>query len=203
MIQGEKQLLRNRISRALRRITSARLAEASAALRAHLEELEVFRAARVVYGFAPLEFEPDWIGDGLAAGKTFAFPRVDGRAVSFHVATRVEDLRAGAFGVREPVAPEPAPAPDLILVPGIAFDSRGHRAGRGGGYYDRVLVGLACHRLGICFGCQIVSSVPVAAWDEKVDGVLTEDGLISPAGTPALHPPREDARAEIRTTRNG
>lgn len=101
-----------------------------------------------------------------------------------------EDLCAGAFGLMEPRPELPgsgpddaAFAPELILVPGVAFDRSGARMGYGGGYYDRFLAELAaregarCRALGFCFGFQVVEALPCAAWDRPVDGLCTEGEL--------------------------
>lgn len=97
-----------------------------------------------------------------------------------------EDLRPGAFGLLEPLPELPgadpgdaAFRPELILVPGVAFDRRGGRLGYGGGFYDRFLAELARRgaprrALGFCFGFQVVDELPCAAWDQPVDGLCTE-----------------------------
>jgi 5-formyltetrahydrofolate cyclo-ligase len=62
---------------------------------------------------------------------------------------------------------------DLILVPGLAFDLRGHRLGRGKGYYDQLLRGLGGITCGVAFDQQIVAGIPVEPHDVRVNRVLT------------------------------
>jgi 5-formyltetrahydrofolate cyclo-ligase len=69
---------------------------------------------------------------------------------------------------------------DVFLVPGMAFDSAGHRLGRGGGYYDRVL---AARRgdsvaIGITWSGGLMAALPVEDHDQQVDLVVTEDGVM-------------------------
>lgn len=67
-------------------------------------------------------------------------------------------------------------APDLVLVPGLAFTREGHRLGRGGGFYDRLLAGraAAAFKLGICFNFQLRDTLPTEPHDAKVDAVITD-----------------------------
>ena len=67
--------------------------------------------------------------------------------------------------------------PDLILVPGLAFSKDGHRLGRGGGFFDRLLTGRAkeAFKLGICFSFQVLETVPTVAHDIVMDAVITDD----------------------------
>ncbi|MBI5574982.1 MAG: 5-formyltetrahydrofolate cyclo-ligase [Deltaproteobacteria bacterium] len=69
---------------------------------------------------------------------------------------------------------------DLVVVPGVAFDPMGRRLGKGYGYYDRFLSGLAgsAVTVGLAFSRQVVPEVPVDPWDVPVDAVVTEDGVI-------------------------
>jgi 5-formyltetrahydrofolate cyclo-ligase len=62
---------------------------------------------------------------------------------------------------------------DLILVPGLAFDLRGRRLGRGKGYYDQLLRGLRGITCGVAFDQQIVAEIPVEPHDVRVNCVLT------------------------------
>lgn len=92
---------------------------------------------------------------------------------------RLEDLRPGAFGIWEPGPELPEAAAeriDLILVPAMAYDRKGHRLGRGKGYYDRFL----CRYDGKTIGVSgiLLESVPVEAHDVSVDAVASESGLI-------------------------
>ncbi|MDX9828438.1 MAG: 5-formyltetrahydrofolate cyclo-ligase [Spirochaetia bacterium] len=73
-----------------------------------------------------------------------------------------------------------------VAVPGLAFDLRGGRMGRGKGYYDRFLAsaraaatqyGGSFTACGICFESQIVEAVPMDPWDQWVDYLATEAAL--------------------------
>ncbi len=94
-----------------------------------------------------------------------------------------EDLRPGYCGIPEPVCPEPSRAvrPDLVVVPGLAFDSLGFRLGMGGGFYDRLLAGpeyAGAIRLGLAYSFQVVDFLPHEAWDVPVHAVCTEKGVV-------------------------
>jgi 5-formyltetrahydrofolate cyclo-ligase len=98
----------------------------------------------------------------------------------------------GRFGVREPAPKRPLAAADfpaLILCPGLAFDRRGRRLGRGRGFYDRFFAALDHNAggnsarpgftaLGFGMDCQIVDSVPVDRRDRAVRGFITEKRLL-------------------------
>jgi 5-formyltetrahydrofolate cyclo-ligase len=70
-------------------------------------------------------------------------------------------------------------APDFLLVPLLAFDRRGYRVGYGAGYYDRTLAGLPGRfRLGVAYAAQELDEVPAGPYDERLDAVVTECGVI-------------------------
>jgi 5-formyltetrahydrofolate cyclo-ligase len=103
------------------------------------------------------------------------------RGMVFASCDRVESLVPGRYGVREPAASIPGEALGadvLILVPGVAFDLRGGRLGRGGGVWDRALVEThGAPVFGVGYDLQIVDRVPGEAHDRPVDALLTETGI--------------------------
>jgi len=177
MIWNEKQILRAKMKAVVRSI--AEKASASQRIRHHLRSSELWKSTRVVFGFAPLPGEPDWLGEDLPAHKLLAYPRIaEDRMLFFFIASTFE---VGAFGAKEPVGGAAAPPPDLVLVPGLAFDLTGARLGRGKGFYDRWLgANPAVKTLGVCFKCQILENLPAESHDARVDAILTEDGFILP-----------------------
>jgi 5-formyltetrahydrofolate cyclo-ligase len=85
-------------------------------------------------------------------------------------------LQLGHFGIREPetrCARLTSGKLDLILVPGVAFDLRGGRLGRGKGYYDRLLRELRGTTCGVAFEEQIVGEIPVEPHDVRLKFLLT------------------------------
>ena len=62
---------------------------------------------------------------------------------------------------------------DFAIIPGRAFSRVGHRLGRGGGWYDRILPKMECPKWGVAFKCQVVQKVPCDPWDVKLDRVVT------------------------------
>ncbi len=64
---------------------------------------------------------------------------------------------------------------DLAIIPGVAFDSKCNRMGRGKGFYDRLIPYLKCKTIGLGFKFQIVDSIPCESFDKPLDMVVTEN----------------------------
>lgn len=93
-----------------------------------------------------------------------------------------ERLGPSPYGPREPmrrVAVAPSEV-DAIVVPGLAFDRRGHRVGYGGGHYDRYLTRLhpKAVSIGVAFSFQVLEEVPTGPDDVPVHVVVTEEEVI-------------------------
>jgi 5-formyltetrahydrofolate cyclo-ligase len=141
----------------------------------------------IVSGFMPLksEINPLPLMRRLAeAGARLALPVVAGkgqplimRAWSFGA-----PLASGVWGIREPMPDAPAVDPDILIVPLLAFDRRGHRLGYGAGYYDMTLTALRAKKpvvaAGIAYAAQEVDTVPITPRDARLDLVLTENEAI-------------------------
>lgn len=71
--------------------------------------------------------------------------------------------------------------PEVVIVPMLAFDARGYRLGYGGGFYDRTLEGLRARgpvlAVGFAFAAQEMAEVPIDAFDQRLDAVVTEKGV--------------------------
>lgn len=92
----------------------------------------------------------------------------------------LQDVCNGPWNVREPRGNEVV-APSLVIVPGLAFDPRGHRLGTGGGWYDRTLTP-AMTTVGVGFDFQIVARVPVEAHDCTMNWVFSNKRKFGPFG---------------------
>ena len=169
------------------RLSADERAAAGRAVADRLADLDEVATAAAVLGFAsfgtelPTDPVMAWV---LASDRRLLMPYVDGGALRAAEVRSVEELAPGYRGIREPVqrtAIDPGEA-DVILVPGVAFDSRGRRLGYGGGFYDAFLAGIErrAPRVGLCFDLQIVDEVPADAGDESVDLIVTPERVIRP-----------------------
>jgi 5-formyltetrahydrofolate cyclo-ligase len=155
----------------------------------NLLALPEVRQASTVMAFSSFGSEVDSgpIIEQLARdGRRVVLPRVEGRTI-VPVGYRSGDpVKPSSFGALEPAAGEPVGPEeiDVVVVPGLAFDRRGHRVGYGGGFYDRFLGRLRPDALtvGICFSVQVVDEVPHGRGDRPVDLVVTEQGLNGESG---------------------
>jgi 5-formyltetrahydrofolate cyclo-ligase len=123
-----------------------------------------------------------------SAGAQLALPVVAGRGKSLIMrAWNFGDkLVAGQWGLREPPSEAPEIAPDILLVPLLAFDRRGYRLGYGAGYYDMTIAALRAKKeiaaVGIAYAAQEVAQVPTTPRDARLDLVLTEREVIDCRG---------------------
>ncbi len=146
----------------------------------------LFRDARclALYSAVQNEVNTDEVArQTLAAGKTLVFPRVNGDNLEFVSIDKLEALVPGAFGVLEPESCNlvSIDALDLVIVPGVAFDRRGHRLGYGRGYYDRALAVSRsdCLRIGFAYNFQLVDELPFAEHDESLSVLVTESHMLN------------------------
>ena len=95
-------------------------------------------------------------------------------------------MKPNRFGIPEPdVDPGTfvsARELDVVLAPLVVFDTAGHRAGRGRGYYDRALAFLLNGPrpakplvVGLAYELQLVDAVPAHPGDVTMDAVVTEE----------------------------
>jgi 5-formyltetrahydrofolate cyclo-ligase len=186
-IEAQKAVLRREMARRCGDLPGAEPGIAGRSMAEMLAASGDWLAGSRVGLFASLPGEPDTrplFAMLQGAGKAIFLPRclADGR-MEMAQAGRWEDLVPGRFDILEPPQHAvgcPVSSLDLLLMPGVAFDSQGGRLGRGGGFYDRALAGeqTGPRRLGVGFAFQVVERVPVADHDRRVDGLLTERGVV-------------------------
>ncbi len=139
-----------------------------------LQTLELFQTAKTVGTYMPLPDEVDISPLFQTLEKQFYIPAFDAAIGSYRLAQLSKEFNVGKFGILEPVSPVFAPEKlDLIIVPGIAFDRAGHRIGRGGGFYDRLLPQYHAVRVGACFDFQCLETVPAEPHDCRMDVVVS------------------------------
>jgi 5-formyltetrahydrofolate cyclo-ligase len=160
----------------------------SAIVQRRILAAEFYRHADTVILYAPKDREVGTeliFADARAAGRKIFFPKVVGPTQELAL-VRVDnpaDLQPGAFGLLEPTGVETVPVAHLrqalICVPGLAFSPDGHRLGRGGGYYDRLLAqtGPSTTSAGLAYAFQMLDQLPQAPGDRRIDLIFTESAL--------------------------
>ena len=156
----------------------------SAQICRNIEETEIFRNSLCVAFYAADDSEVDlWeLFDKYNGSKKFFLPRYKREEKIYEMVQihdRLQDLVIGKYGIPEP-GKELRNADSqeykcmLYLVPGVAFDSRCQRLGRGKGFYDRLLLN-AEFSMGIFYECQrFEGEIPSEPHDIKLDMIVTE-----------------------------
>ncbi|HKL57600.1 MAG TPA: 5-formyltetrahydrofolate cyclo-ligase [Sphaerochaeta sp.] len=138
-----------------------------------------YTGCTTLFGFSPLSDEVDvtCVLEDALKHKRLALPRCTGGSLEFILVEKGwrDGLQASSLGVLEPPRGEVA-IPDehsLILVPAMAYTTRGVRLGRGKGYYDRYLGQFpTIPTMGICRSYQLLTCIPTEDWDMQVTKVL-------------------------------
>jgi len=189
-IRHLKKALRRSIKESILGLDPGVRAAAEAELIAQFPALPGYAAASTVLlyvsAFAEEINTRSFFLHALAAGKRVLCPRVqreENRMRLFQITSLSANLEPGLLGIPEPrdgCALVEAAEVDWALIPGLAFDCRCYRLGRGGGHYDRLLPGMrpdaSCWALG--FDCQIAPELPIEPHDVPIDGVATPRRII-------------------------
>jgi 5-formyltetrahydrofolate cyclo-ligase len=150
----------------------------SALIMKSVEAQPAFRAASTVMIYWSIrgevfthDFIRKWSGE-----KRFVLPSVNGEIMNLKLYGGEERLVAGdLYQIPEPDGPlfDDLKSIDLVIVPGIAFDRKNNRMGRGKAYYDRFLKLLQTTKIGVCFTFQLFDVIPADENDVGMDMVIT------------------------------
>ncbi|MDR2911741.1 MAG: 5-formyltetrahydrofolate cyclo-ligase [Alistipes sp.] len=186
-MQDKKKALRATLRAAGTRVTenakTERCNNCNTTVTHHLELSPHFATARTIalYHALPDEAPTSAMLERWRAVKRLALPVVTGDGtMEFREYTGEKSVTNGTFGIGEPRtgAVIPAEEIDLMIVPGVAFDTSGHRLGHGRGFYDRFLSHpSAAHirKVGLCCPHALVAEVPHEPHDIKMDEVVVLD----------------------------
>jgi 5-formyltetrahydrofolate cyclo-ligase len=193
------------MQRTLAAVSREDLARLGQRVSRRLLALPAVRHARALAAYAAMSVElsvDEVVTAKLHEGGTVLLPRYDAAARSYRMVaiTNIEeDTVQGHYGIREPRPELPAEDPACLrsadtvwLVPGLAFDPQGHRLGRGGGYYDRLLAGVLGPRIGVALDWQILPTVPSEAHDITMTMVVSQDRVLHVPPVPCAPQTRKE-----------
>lgn len=145
---------------------------------------EQFHRARVIMMFLAKASEIQTDGAvrrALEQDKIVAVPKVEykhHKLIPLRLLSLDCEMETDHYGLRHPLHAEQVdvPAIDLVVAPGLGFDERGNRMGRGGGYYDRFFIydGFRAVKCGLGFEQQLLEEVPMFEHDIGLDMLVTD-----------------------------
>ncbi len=176
----DKKELRKQIRAAKKAVPFCEKCSRSAPILAKVESLAAFQQAKTILMYWSMEDEVqthDFVNRWYKE-KTILLPCVDGDDLRLRQYTGPECLIEGEqFGIGEPTGPEYTELDkvEMIIVPGVAFDSQNNRMGRGRGFYDRLLKSTPnAYKVGVAFDFQMVENVPTEPFDVAMNTVISE-----------------------------
>ena len=174
----DKKEIRAMIRSKKRAMTPEQIVSASRKLGELFRASELYQKAEAIYGYLPYNQEVrtvPMLEQAIADGKRVAVPKCYGDEMRFIWMDDLSAVAPGYANIPEPIADGPV-ADDphaLVLMPGMAFDPKGHRIGYGGGFYDKFLAAEPEHpTLALCYDFQVLEKLETEEFDIPVDQVL-------------------------------
>ena len=186
----DKKALRKKIIALRDMLSPAEINEKSALIAEKLYSLPAYTQAEKIMFFLDFGSEVStrsMVEETVKRGKVALVPKALPKTrelIPSQILDWDSELAPGAYNIPEPRDDALRPCKpediDLLIVPGVAFDSKGNRLGYGGGYYDRFFPMLKPGVLlvALVFDLQIQPEIPVDEWDRRVDMVITEKRII-------------------------
>jgi len=189
-IRERKREIREKISKALKSLSSKDLTEKTRNIEDQLFDFANFIEAKVSLLYICSGNEVDTRGilrRCFIQNKIIvlpAFGKEKYKMTLMKVDNLDKDLKSGIRGIPEPNPGKCKTVPidriDIAIIPGIAFDEKGSRLGTGRGYYDRLIPRLpvTTRKVALALEDQILPQLPMQSHDRHVDIVITDERII-------------------------
>ena len=183
----EKSLLRKEVLHKRNSMSHFEISTKSKLIQQKLIESPVFNQSKSIGLYLAIGSEVQTrgiINYALDLAKTVSLPRIISNDLRFYVVDQTDfeknSFDVNKFGIKEPkIDNRPADFIDLLIIPGIVFDTYGFRIGYGYGYYDKYLtINKFSKSIGLAYDFQFIKKpIPILPHDRKIDVLITESGF--------------------------
>nr|QBM01084.1 hypothetical protein [uncultured archaeon] len=176
--QEQKEKIREEALEKRDSLKKEQVREYSEQIKKRLFVVDAFSKSRIVLFYASFGNEVrthEMIAESLLS-KKILLPKMVQQEIVPSLILTMENLILNDRGILEPIEALPVRLSniDAVIVPGIAFDTQGHRLGFGKGYYDKFLKKVPrAVKIGLAFDFQVVDGIPFEAHDIGMDYVVT------------------------------
>ena len=144
-----------------------------------------FSKKKIIGGYFPINFEIDCLqilNKFYSKGYSISLPIIrKNQQMDFYIWEKYNPLTVSSLGIPQPKKLKKV-YPDILFVPIVAFDKYRNRVGYGGGFYDRYIARVLKFKkvitVGLAFSFQELKAIPRNKFDQKLDFILTEKGII-------------------------
>lgn len=184
--QERKSIFRKEILQKRNSLSISQITRKSKLIQEKIIERMEFIESKSIGIYLPIGSEVrtnDIIKSAMKSEKTVLLPRIIINDLHYFTVDEndldQDSFDINRFGIKEPKKTKmKLDFIDLLIVPGIVFDSHGYRIGYGRGYYDRFMAKKKFSKsIGLAYDLQVVKSpIPKSEFDKKIDLLITESG---------------------------
>ena len=185
--QEQKSKLRKEILQKRNSLSDSQIASKSKLIQEKIIGRMEFIESRSIGIYLPIGSEVrtnDIIRSALESEKTVLLPRIITKDLHYFIVEE-HDLDQDSFDINKFGIKEPKKTNmkldfiDLLIVPGIVFDSHGYRIGYGYGYYDKFMAEKKFSKsIGLAYDFQVMKNpIPKFEFDKKIDILITDGGI--------------------------
>ena len=180
-VAARKTELRKEIVDLKKQISTEQKQQEARAVFSKVETLSEFKSAEniLLYWSTSDELSTHEIIEKWSNRKQIILPTIVGDKLILKPYMPGQNMKKGALGIWEPDTVDTFTENiDLMIIPGIAFDSDKNRLGRGKAFYDRFLANKSLVKIGVGFDLQLLPRIPSEKSDIKMDKVITASHFI-------------------------
>jgi 5-formyltetrahydrofolate cyclo-ligase len=185
--QEQKSILRKEVLQKRNSLSDYQIARMSKLIQETLIGSPEFIESKSIGVYLPIGSEvqtDDIIRNAIESEKTVMLPRVITNDLHFFIVEKHDyehdSFDVNKFGIKEPKKTNmKLDFIDLLIVPGIVFDSHGYRIGYGHGYYDKFMAEKRFLKsIGLAYEFQLMKNpIPKSEFDKKIDILITDGGI--------------------------